>query len=154
MKVNVYNRRFIVTAGVILSVTGIAKIFGSLGQARLLYVSDPLLGIAFGHLMFLTGMMEVFIALICFFSDWRFLSLGLVAWLGTSFALYRFGLWWMGWRRPCACLGNLTDALGISPEAADSFMKIVLAYLIIGSYTALFWTWRQRKETTTSSPMR
>ena len=25
-------------------------------------------------------------------------------------------------------------------------MKIILAYLLIGSYAALFWLWRQRKK--------
>jgi cbb3-type cytochrome oxidase subunit 3 len=41
-------------------------------------------------------------------------------------------------------LGNLTDALHIPPQAADTAMKIILAYLLIGSYATLFWLWRQR----------
>jgi hypothetical protein len=41
-------------------------------------------------------------------------------------------------------LGNLTDALHISPQTGDIAMKIILAYLLIGSYATLFWLWRQR----------
>ncbi len=30
-------------------------------------------------------------------------------------------------------------------------MKIILAYLLIGSYTSLFWLWRQSKKTIPAS---
>jgi hypothetical protein len=46
-------------------------------------------------------------------------------------------MWWMHWKRPCGCLGNLTDALHISPVLADDIMKVVLAYLFISSYGLL-----------------
>jgi len=60
--------------------------------------------------------------------------------------VYRLGLWWMHWHRPCSCLGNLTDALHISPQVADNVMKVLLAYLLIGSYGLLIWKrWLERK---------
>jgi hypothetical protein len=40
-------------------------------------------------------------------------------------------------------MGSLTDTLHISPVVADNIMKVVLAYLLIGSYVTLFWLWRQ-----------
>jgi hypothetical protein len=46
----------------------------------------------------------------------------------------------------CPCLGNLTDALHITPQTADTAMKIILTYLLIGSYASLFWLWRQRNK--------
>jgi hypothetical protein len=52
----------------------------------------------------------------------------------------------VGYHKPCSCLGNLTDALHIPPPMADTAMKIILAYLLIGSYATLFWLWRQRKK--------
>ena len=139
-------RRFIISAGVILSITGIAKIWSGLGHARILVVPDQLIGIELGNLLFLVGMAEVVIALACFFSKRQILSIVLVAWLATGFVVYRLGLLWMGWQRPCSCLGNLTDALNISPEKADTAMKIVLAYLLIGSYATLFWLWQQKRK--------
>ena len=52
----------------------------------------------------------------------------------------------MGWHKPCGCLGNLTDALGISPETADTVAKVLLAYLLIGSYALLVWEWRKHRK--------
>jgi len=49
-------------------------------------------------------------------------------------------------------VGNLTDALHIPPQAADIAMKIILAYLFVGSYATLFWLWRQKRKTPQSTP--
>jgi hypothetical protein len=75
-----------------------------------------------------------------------------LAWLSTSFLIYRFGLVWAGYHKPCPCLGNLTDALHIPPQTADTAMKIILAYLLIGSYATLFWLWRQKWKTPRLTP--
>jgi len=58
----------------------------------------------------------------------------------------------MGWHRPCGCLGNLTDLdlLGISPHTADTIMKLVLAYLLVGSYWLL---WRSRRRSCLAAPL-
>jgi len=136
---------FIISAGVILSITGIAKIWSSLGQARILVVPDPLVGIELGHLLSLVGMLEIGIALACIFSKRQLVLVGLVACLSTNCVVYRAGLLWIGWHRPCRCLGNLTDAIHVSPQVADNVIKGMLAYLFIGSYTAMFLLWRQRK---------
>jgi hypothetical protein len=40
-------------------------------------------------------------------------------------------------------MGSLTSALHLSEKAADNIMKVVLAYLLIGSYGLLLWQWRQ-----------
>jgi hypothetical protein len=75
----------------------------------------------------------------------------LVAWLATSLLAYRIGLVAVGYHRPCPCLGNLTDALHIPPQIADTAMKIILAYLLIGSYATLFWLWRQHRKVASSA---
>ena len=138
-----FSKYFIVSAGVILAITGIAKVWSGLGNSKLLAVADPILGIQFGHLMLTVGVLEIVIALVCCFSRRQTVALGLVAWLATNILFYRVGLWWMDWHRPCSCLGNLTDALHLSPQTADTAMKIILGYLLVGSYAALFWLWRR-----------
>ena len=140
---------FIASSGVILSATGIVKVWSAFGNSKLLSVADPIFGTEFKHLMLVVGMAEIVIALICFFGKQQKLALGLVAWLATNFVFYRLGLWWMDWHRPCSCLGNLTNALHIPPQTADSAMKIILGYLMVGSYTALFWFWRKRRRNPT-----
>ena len=133
-----FSRKFILSAGAILALTGAAKLWSGLGTAKVLAVADPIIGIQFGHLMLVVGITEIVVALICFFSKSHKLALGLVAWLATNFLVYRLGLWWVGYHKPCSCLGNLTDALHISPQIADTAMKIILGYLLLGSYLALF----------------
>ena len=137
---------FVFSSGLVLGITGVAKMWGGLGNSKFLAVIDPILGIKFRHLMLAAGLVEFAVALVCFFSNRQKLALGLVAWLSTNFVVYRLGLWWMDWKRPCSCLGNLTDALHISPQVADNIMKVGLAYLLIGSYWLLFWHWRSKRK--------
>lgn len=136
---------FIAITGGVLVFTGLAKVWSSLGDSKFLALVDPIVGIKFGQLMLMVGMVEIAIALVCFFGKRQTLALGLVAWLSTNFVVYRLGLWWMGWKKPCSCLGNLTDALHISPQAADNIMKVVLAYLLLGSYGLLIWKWKSKQ---------
>ena len=138
---------FSLSAGAILAITGIAKIWSGLGDSKFLAVMDPIIGITFGKLMLAVGVAEIAIALLCFLSKRQTLALGLVAWMSTNLVVYRLGLWWMHWHRPCNCLGNLTDALHLSPQVADNIMKVLLAYLLIGSYGLLIWRWRQQRNT-------
>ena len=137
---------FIPSAAAILVVTGAAKAWSAFGHIKILAVADPITGVQFGHLMLVVGVLELAIAGVCLFSKSQKLKLGLIAWLATNFVVYRLGLWWIGWKKPCSCLGNLTDALHISPQLADNIMKVILAYLLIGSYGLLFWHWWQGRQ--------
>ena len=147
-----FGQWFTLGAGVIMAVTGIAKVWSGLGNSKFLAVIDPIFGIKFGQLMLVVGAAEIVIAAICFFSKRQTLALGLVGWISTSFVIYRLGLWWIDWHRPCSCLGNLTDALHISPQTADNIMKVLLAYLLIGSYGLLISQWKKQcAETSTEA---
>jgi len=107
---------------------------------------DPLIGLSFRHLLLIAEVVESVVAYFCLFTKKIKLNTLLIAWLSTSSIVYRIGLWRINWQRPCSCLGSLTDALHIPPQTADTAMKIILAYLLIGSYATLFWLWRQRKK--------
>ncbi len=50
-----FSRKFILSAGAILALTGAAKVWSGLGTAKVLAVSDPIIGIQFGHLMLVVG---------------------------------------------------------------------------------------------------
>jgi hypothetical protein len=129
---------FVLSCGPILGVTGVAKIISAFGHAKILAISDPIIGIRFSYLMFLMGCIELIIAFICVYTEKNRLAISLTVWLSTSLAGYRFGLWWLDWKRPCACLGTLTDALHFSPQLVDVFMKMILFYLLLGSYFMFF----------------
>lgn len=145
------GRWFTLTSGIALAVTGFAKVVAMFGSARLLDYQDPITALPFRYLLLVMGVLELIIAYLCFFTNNLKLSAILMAWFSTSLVIYRAGLWFMGWQHPCPCLGNLTDALHIPPQTADTAMKIILAYLLIGSYATLFWLWRQRKKVASSA---
>ncbi|MBP7826871.1 MAG: hypothetical protein KA236_10015 [Verrucomicrobia bacterium] len=102
---------FVLGAGAVLALTGIAKIWSAFGSVKLLAVADPIAGIPFRWLLLEVGVLELVIAGVCFFNRNRRLATLLVAWLATNFLVYRLGLWWMGWHRPCGCMGSLLSAL-------------------------------------------
>ena len=139
---------FLKSAGVVLVVTAIAKLISSFGTARILQNIDPVLGIPFRDELWIVGTIELTVSLICFFGKSYRLQSIIVTWLATSILVYRIGLVWIDYRKPCSCLGNLTDALHIPPQIADTAMKIILAYLLIGSYSTLFWLWLDKRKTT------
>ncbi len=135
---------FIFSAGILLLLTATAKIFSSYGASGILNGVDPLFHVTFRCLFRAAAVVELGIVGICFFAKNLSLRVGLIAFIATIFVLYRLGLYWMGFGGGCSCLGNLTDTLHVSPTLADRVMKIILGYLLIGSYGTLFWLWRQR----------
>ena len=144
---------FIYSAGAILFLTATAKIMSAGGSARALNLADPILMLSNRHVLLIVGVVELAIAGVALFGKNRFLQLALVAWLSSNFLIYRIGLWWMGYKKPCGCLGTITDALGISPKDLESIMKGTLAFLLVGSFVCLLWHWRQRKETPPNSSL-
>lgn len=141
------HRRIIESFGILLLLTGAAKIISVGGAARILDTSDPVFLISFRYLFYIAASAELSVAAVCLFGKDPKLQSCLTAILATNFLLYRVGLHWQGYGSTCHCLGTLTDALHITPQTADTVMKVILAYLLIGSYTILFWLWRQRKKT-------
>jgi hypothetical protein len=146
------ERRFLISAGVLLAVTAVAKMFSAIGPARALDLPDPLLGLPFRQLLLLVGIVELLIAFFCLFTDRHRLSLRAVGWISTNFLVYRLGLWLIGWHHPCACMGKLAGVLHLSDQAADNIMKGVLTFLLVGSYLLLFAHWRQARPNAGEAP--
>lgn len=142
-----FNRYFVLTAAVILGITAVAKIASVFSSAPLMLLPDPLIGLSFRRLLLLAGLVELVIACLCLFTTNLKRNTFLIAWMSTSFLMYRVGLWLIDWHRPCHCLGDLTEMLHMSPKLADDLMKGVLLYLLLGSYAGLFWIWKQGQKT-------
>lgn len=137
---------FIFVSGLCLGLSAIAKFISIGGEAGILHELDPVFQVSFNHLLLLAGIIEVAVAAICVFGSRVWLQSTLLAWLASCFLLYRFAMFWVGYHKLCPCLGNITDALHISPQLSDTATKILLGYLLVGSYTSLFWLWYQRKK--------
>jgi hypothetical protein len=129
------------SAGVLFLITGVAKLISGFGNSLTLLKRDPILLVQFGGLMIAVGALELVLACVCMLIRHKTLATVLIAWATTMILAYRLGLWWIGWQGPCHCLGSLTDAIHVSAEAADEIMKIVLSYILIGSYGILFHQW-------------
>jgi hypothetical protein len=134
-----WTSSFLVSAGVLLGLTGLAKVISTFGHSRVLARCDPLLGIAFNKLLLWVGLVEVVVALLCFRRTCQNLALLLVAALSANFAAYRFGLWLIHWSGYCLCLGTLTEAIQLPQRIADRLMRVVLTYLLLGSCACILW---------------
>jgi hypothetical protein len=136
---------YLYSAGIVLLISGLAKVISGSGNAKILGTPDPIFNVSFRYMFTIVGALEIGIGMGCILGKnlgWRATVL---TWLSTSFFLYRIGLLWVGYRQPCHCLGDLSGALHISPYAADNAMKLALGYLLLGSYATLFWLHRQKR---------
>ena len=138
---------FVSSAAGILFITGLAKVVASFGAAKLLDEIDPIFNISFRHLMFGTGVLEMFISGTCLFSRNIHLKLAILVWVSTSFLIYRIGLKWMGWEHPCPCLGTFLGALDVPARDAARVANGLLVYLLAGTYCGAYWLWNSRRLT-------
>lgn len=145
-RIEKWVRWFAVLSGGILLITGLAKITSALGTVRALQLTDPIFGVTFAHLILAVGILELIVSMVCIFGKRIKVQLGLIAWLATSFLLYRFGLFWVGYHGHCSCLGNFTDDLPISPQMAETLLKGILLFLLIGSYITVGLLWKQSRK--------
>lgn len=129
---------FLLSATIILAITGIAKVISSMGSADILAITDPVFGIRFRVFFLLTGLLELGLVGFLMFSTRRVLSAAILAWTASGFLVYRIVVWSYGSRTYCSCLGDLTERLHIKSQIADRVMLALLAYLLIGSYVVLF----------------
>ncbi len=95
--------------------------------------------------MFLAAILELAGATTLFFWCGESTKLYLIAWLSSVLAAYRFGLWLIDFRGPCACLGSTIDWLQLNPRIADAIAKILLWYMLIFSYGFLSCRWLQTR---------
>lgn len=135
---------FIWSSAWVLAITGCAKLISAFGDAAALDATDPVLDLPFRYLLMSAGQIELTVSFLCVTRSRRNQALLAVAWVATNCAIYRLGLTLLHWHRPCGCLGNLTEVLHISPILADKAMKVVLVYLVVGSYGSLLWPQARR----------
>jgi len=59
------NSKFVVSAGIILIITALIKLWSSEGTAKILAFNDPILRISYAHLMMMVGVVELAVGIIC-----------------------------------------------------------------------------------------
>jgi len=123
---------FFLSVGCLLLLTALSKFISRFGTARILQASDPIFGFQYEYLFEIAGVFELGVAAICILSKDVVLRGALVLWLSTLFLVYRLGLSVRGIQH-CPCLGNLTEKLHLSLNTADTIMKCILGYMLVGS---------------------
>jgi hypothetical protein len=136
-----WGRLFTLSAGVVLLLTAAAKFFSGAADIRLLQTADPILAVPYRYALPAVGMLEEATAMVCLVGQRVWIQAATVAWLSSAFMAYRLALLWVGYQKPCGCLGGLADAIGMSGTSADHLVKGVLAYLLFGSYAVLVSLW-------------
>jgi hypothetical protein len=135
------TRLFLMSAGWIFLLTAVIKFMSAMQEARVLGRPDPLLEfLTTRQLLALTALLEAGVAVVILWAGRAVAGsekLLLVLWLAMMFLLYRLGLWWIGHQGGCNCMGNAAQWLGASPATLDIAAKVLLAYLLLGSFALL-----------------
>jgi hypothetical protein len=119
--------------GILLLTVAIAKIVASRGDAKVLSILDPILGLEFRWSMRIAAAAELFVSAFCLFRTRSASSVVMLLLLSVNLVGYRLWLWAIGWHLPCTCMGGLADAFGISSEVADQMMKGCLGVMLFFS---------------------
>jgi len=115
---------------ILLAFAGVAKLLSLSGQSKVLNSHDPVFGISNRSLFLYVGLLEtgLSIGLLMLRERGRSVSLPLAI-TGMIFLAYKGALMYSGFRGYCACLGSLTESLGIDQGVASTTL-LVIAFLI------------------------
>jgi hypothetical protein len=137
---------FIKLSILIFIVTGCAKLISVFGDSELLIQRDPIFQIVnFRVVMLFVGSIEILLAAYIFSVKSLKVVLLTIFIFSIMLILYRFGLYWIDYNKPCSCLGNVADMIGVSDVAADRIMILVLLFLFAGSSLSLWSLGFQKK---------
>ncbi len=130
---------FIPSAGAILLAAALMRFIIAVGNAQIMPLPEPMLGIQLRYAVLMVGGFELVVALICLFGKHAGLQIGWLAWLSTNYIVFQAALWWTHCQLQGTCLGSLTDPLRLSRGTSGLIMTFVPLYLAAGSFAAGFW---------------
>jgi hypothetical protein len=99
-----------------LVVTALAKLYGLTYGEQVLQQPDPLFGVKNSVVMLLVSVAELWVVYLVLSATQSVTKLAALAWISSNFLAYRFGLYMVGFKGWCSCLGTLTKQLPVSPE--------------------------------------
>jgi hypothetical protein len=124
---------YVKTAVWVIVISGLAKLIAASLENLLLTKHDPVFDfLSYRQVALVVGMVEVAAAF--FIIQRRHLAMHVLCWLSTMFLLYRIGLWGVGSKEPCQCLGNLLGWAGISNSVERGLTTLLFVFLLVCSY--------------------
>ena len=141
-------KNFILSCCVILTLTGLAKLYSATGSDEILDQPDPLLRISNSTVLLAVGAFELGVTAYLLMSESGIGRCICIFWLALNFILYRVGTFWLDPGKPCPCLGTLSEkleGLGLRPQVIDWWLKGIIVYMMLGSLFFLFREYRRRQ---------
>jgi len=132
---------FVLSAGFILLAGALNRFLIAAGDAQVLALPDPMLGIPLRYAVLAVGALELVVALICLFGKRVGLQIGWLAWLSTNYVVFWIGLVWQHCPPQGACIGSLTDPLRIYHGTTGYIFEFLPFCLALGSYAAAVSFW-------------
>ena len=111
------------------------------GNAQVLALPEPMLGIPLRYAVLLVGGLELVVALVCLFGKRVGLQIGWLAWLATNFLVFWIGLVWQHFSPQGTCIGSLTDPLRVYHGTTGYVLQFLPFGLVLGSYAAAVSFW-------------
>ena len=116
-----------------LLIAALAKLYSASGDARILSARDPLLPASNREVFVAAGLVELAVAV--YLTRCRDIKLKhlTVLWLSCNFIVYRLAISFIGYNKPCPCLGTVSERLPLSPHVIDRLLWAMVAIMFMGS---------------------
>jgi hypothetical protein len=140
-------RCFILSAGAILLAAALTRFLIGFGNAQVLALPEPLLGIPLRYAVLLVGALELAVAVICLFGKKMGIQIGGLAWLTANYFVFRAALLWLNCHPQATCIGSLSDPLQTTRGMIGLVLPYLPIYLVIGTGGSGIWLWLKRRAT-------
>jgi DNA-directed RNA polymerase subunit RPC12/RpoP len=129
-------RYFILSAGAILLAAALSRFLIAAGNAQIMALPDPMLGIPLRYAVVAVGAFELGVALVCLCGKRVGFQIGWLAWLATNYIVFWIGLLLMHIHPQATCIGGLTDLLLVHHGTTGYALQFLPFGLALGSYAA------------------
>jgi DNA-directed RNA polymerase subunit RPC12/RpoP len=127
---------FVYSAGGILLAAALIRFVIAAGNAPVMALPEPTLGIPLRYAVLVIGAIEAAVALYSLFGSQTALQVAWLGWLTANFVFFRFLLLLVRSHPQATCIGSLTDPLHLSRGMPGLIMTGALLYFLLGSCVA------------------
>ena len=129
---------YLKSAGVLLCITGVAKLISASQKVAALEIPDPIMTfLPNKQIATIAGILELGIAIYVLQTRNTGKQLIAIAWISLLFVAYHFGLHMLHFHGLCPCLGNADKWLRLKDNTVNNITTCLIAYLFCGSLILL-----------------
>ena len=138
-EIQIAQSLFIIGVSVVLFLTAGLKVSTLISDRDVMRGSDPLIFfLSNNQLVSAIAVVEIGIAVFLLCKAMAKSKLVAIAWLSSLFLGYRIGLFLLGYKGACYCMGMAESWLTlIKPLHVETLMRCLLGVMLIGSFTFL-----------------